>query len=372
MEFVLYDRFKNVEFNAEGGFSKIYKATWIDGPIVDWNEKKQKYNRYGEVTVALKELNNSENINSKELNELKIYYNFTLNWQPDEYVKRVCNSTNTSNFNNINTYYGITQNPLTKNFMIITEYYELGNLTYYIANNFFNMNWYEKIQILQDIISGLKNIHDANIIHKDYHSGNILIHNFYPSITAAITGDLGLSKSAIESLNDNNEIYGVIPYVAPEVFRGQKYTKASDIYSFGMIMWELMTGRKPFWDKSHDTDLIIKICDGIRPPIVENASKVYIELMKECWHSNPNKRPTATELETNISSIWNDEPFYLYGSYYGSINPNGNINSADIGPIKINNPGAIYKSRPLSVMIKSAESTRSLKTRRKKYSLYPI
>ncbi|CAB4485559.1 unnamed protein product [Rhizophagus irregularis] len=85
--------------------------------------------------------------------------------------------------------------------------------------------------------------------------------------------------------------------------------------------------------------------------------------MKECWHSNPNKRPTATELETNISSIWNDEPFYLYGSYYGSINPNGIINSADIGPIKINNPGAIYKSRPLSVMIKSAESTRSLKTR---------
>ncbi|PKB95929.1 hypothetical protein RhiirA5_435764 [Rhizophagus irregularis] len=42
MEFVLYDRFKNVEFNAEGGFSKIYKATWIDGPIVNWNEKKTK------------------------------------------------------------------------------------------------------------------------------------------------------------------------------------------------------------------------------------------------------------------------------------------------------------------------------------------
>ncbi|PKC60769.1 hypothetical protein RhiirA1_467569 [Rhizophagus irregularis] len=73
-------------------------------------------------------------------------------------------------------------------------------------------------------------------------------------------------------------------------------------------------------------------------------------------------RSTATELETKISSIWNDEPFYLYGSYYGSINPNGNINSADIGPITINNPDAIiYKSRPLSVMIKYAESTRSLK-----------
>ena len=71
MEFVPYYKFKDVEFIAEGGFSKIYKATWIDGPITDWNEKKQAFNRDGEMTVALKELNNSENINSKELNEVQ-------------------------------------------------------------------------------------------------------------------------------------------------------------------------------------------------------------------------------------------------------------------------------------------------------------
>ncbi|RGB22275.1 kinase-like domain-containing protein, partial [Rhizophagus diaphanus] len=129
---------------------------------------------------------------------------------------------------------------------------------------------------------GLKNIHDANIIHKDYHSGNILIHNFYPPIAAAITSDLGLSKSAIELLDDNNEIYGVYSICCTRGPLRKKYTKASDKYSFGMIIWELMTGRKPFWDKSHDTDLIIEICDGVRPLIVENASKVHIELMKEC------------------------------------------------------------------------------------------
>src|SRR5436305_5751948 len=105
----------------------------------------------------------------------------------------------------------------------------------------------------------------------------------------AVTGDLGISKFAIESSNDSddNEIYGIIPYVAPEIFQRQKYTKASDIYSFGMIMWELMTGRRPFWNENHDTDLIIKICDGHRPPIVGNAPEGYIELMQECWHSDP-------------------------------------------------------------------------------------
>ena len=70
MEFVPYDRFKNVEFIAEGGFSKIYKATWIDGPIKDWGN----FVRIGKMTVALKELNNSKNINSKELNEVKYHY----------------------------------------------------------------------------------------------------------------------------------------------------------------------------------------------------------------------------------------------------------------------------------------------------------
>ncbi|RGB40482.1 kinase-like domain-containing protein, partial [Rhizophagus diaphanus] len=134
---------------------------------------------------------------------------------------------------------------------------------------------------------GLLGIHKAKIIHRDLHSGNI----FFDQIRAYI-GDLGISRSAIESNNDN-EKYGIIPYMAPEIFQGQNYTVASDIYSFGMIMWEFMTGRRPFWDEIHDIELMIKVCDGLRPPIVTNAPEGYIELMKECWHSDPEKRPTT-------------------------------------------------------------------------------
>uniref|UniRef100_U9T1C4 Protein kinase domain-containing protein n=1 Tax=Rhizophagus irregularis (strain DAOM 181602 / DAOM 197198 / MUCL 43194) TaxID=747089 RepID=U9T1C4_RHIID len=72
LEFVPYDQFKNIEFIAEGGFSKIYKAIWVDGPIdlyyTSCNNTIVRNNNY---TVVLKKLNNSKNITSKELNEVQ-------------------------------------------------------------------------------------------------------------------------------------------------------------------------------------------------------------------------------------------------------------------------------------------------------------
>src|SRR6266542_1511035 len=68
MEFVPYEQFKNVVFIAEGGFSEIFKATWINGPISGWNSATQS--RSPNYTVVLKKLNNSNNITSKELNEV--------------------------------------------------------------------------------------------------------------------------------------------------------------------------------------------------------------------------------------------------------------------------------------------------------------
>jgi serine/threonine protein kinase len=248
--------------------------------------------------------------------------------------------------NFIAEYYGITQDPVTRDMMIIMPYYSSGDLIQYITKDFYGIDWFKRLNILEYAINGLKDIHSVKIVHRDLHSGNI----FFGSQDSFSTkiGDLGISKSATDSTGDNNENYGIIPYMAPEIFQGQKYTAASDIYSFGMIMWELMTGRRPFWDKSHDTDLIIEIVDGLRPPIVTNAPEGYIELMEKCWHSDPSKRPTATDIFDKVGEMYGDE-------CYGRTKI---IKSPDIGPVT-NNPGAIYKSRSLSVMINSAMSLRS-------------
>ena len=251
---------------------------------------------------------------------------------------------------NVSEYYGMTQDPVTKDMMIIMPYYSSGDLIHYITNHFYDVIWNKKLVDLLDIIAGLIQIHNVNIVHRDLHSGNI----FLKQKNYTVIGDLGISKSATESTDDNNENYGIIPYMAPEIFHGYNNTAASDIYSFGMIMWELMTGRRPFWDQNHDTELIIEICDGLRPPIVTNAPEGYIELMKECWHSDPNKRPTGNVIYEKVEKIRINEL-----NNDNVKNPIKIIESPDIGPVTINNPGAFYKSRPLSGMIQSAMSLRS-------------
>ncbi len=70
MKFIPYNQFKDIEMIGNGGFSKIYKATWIDGPPY-WNEEKEVFDYKNSIIVALKQLNNSKNITSKELNEVQ-------------------------------------------------------------------------------------------------------------------------------------------------------------------------------------------------------------------------------------------------------------------------------------------------------------
>ncbi|RGB42182.1 kinase-like domain-containing protein, partial [Rhizophagus diaphanus] len=92
-------------------------------------------------------------------------------------------------------------------------------------------------------------------------------------------------------------VFGVLPFIAPEVLRGNPYTPASDIYSFSMIMWEFTSGVPPFKNRAHDLQLSLSICeDGERPKIIENTPKCYRDLMKKCWDEDPLKRPSSKEV----------------------------------------------------------------------------
>ncbi|PKY47874.1 kinase-like protein, partial [Rhizophagus irregularis] len=175
---------------------------------------------------------------------------------------------------------------------MVMEYAKDGNLKNHLKNNFNNITWIKRISIINDITKSLKSIHSSGLIHKDLHSSNILIHDDYTFID-----DLGLCTPKIQNNNnDSNLLYGVMPYVAPEVLKGNQFTMKSDIYSFGMIMYEMITSLPPYHDYNWDENLLRDICDGIRPKIPEGIPNCYKELMTKCWSQNPEDRPNADYL----------------------------------------------------------------------------
>ena len=110
------------------------------------------------------------------------------------------------------------------------------DLRKYLQQNHNQLTWKERIQITFDIISALKKIHTENAIHRDLHSGNLL---YLQSSQAFDISDLGFCGPADKS---SKSIYGNLPYVAPEVIAGKETTFASDIYSIGILMWEISSG----------------------------------------------------------------------------------------------------------------------------------
>jgi serine/threonine protein kinase len=135
--------------------------------------------------------------------------------------------------------------------MVVMQYANKGNLRENLTKIIEN-DWKQKLHMLHNIIHGLTEIHKQNLIHCDFHDGNISNHkDEVDKGDEVYISDLGLCQP-IKSFLEQYDIYGVIPFMAPEVLRGKPYTPASDIYSFSMIMWEFTSGVPPFNDKAHD------------------------------------------------------------------------------------------------------------------------
>src|SRR4051794_34037908 len=152
--------------------------------------------------------------------------------------------------------FGISQDPKTKNFLMVMEYIKNGSMSQYLKSNYNELTSFNKFISLYCIAQGLKVIHNKGFIHKDLHSGNILS---YDESSCYIT-DLGLCKPVDEQ--DEKNIHGVLPYVAPEILRGKTYTQSADIYSFGILACEILSGLPPYHNLPHDEFLALKIRDG--------------------------------------------------------------------------------------------------------------
>lgn len=265
-----HKQFSDIEFLAKGGFGKVYKASWNNGN----NRRKD---------VVLKSLNSSRNITIEFLRES---------------VNHSLYSDNEHSY--IVPFHGISQDPITKNYLMVMKYMEGGNLRDYLKNNP-GLGFRGRLRRLSNIATGLKEIHENGLTHRDFHSGNILSGGL--GGLSYIT-DLGLCRPADETSQE--KVFGVLPYVAPEVLQGQPYTQASDVYSFGMVAYELFSGLPPYLDLDYDACLALKICDGQRPKFKFKIPQLLEDLINRCWDKDPNQRPTASELEVILNSWYSE------------------------------------------------------------------
>ncbi|RHZ77792.1 hypothetical protein Glove_173g54 [Diversispora epigaea] len=222
IEWIPFGRLENVTYLAKGGFGSVYKANWLDG-FIKFARKK-----------------NGTNL---------IEYQLKLRGKKAVAI------------------YGITKNPTKNEYMMVMNYAEYGCLRNVLNIKFKKLTWLRKSLILLSIVIGLKNIHEMDLMHKDLHTGNII----NQSLDSCYITYFGLCKPVIE--NDPENIHGVIPYMAPETLSRGEYTQASDIYSFGLIMLEVLTSYPPYYNIPHDGNLAMGICEGHKPEIKSHETK---------------------------------------------------------------------------------------------------
>jgi len=165
-----------------------------------------------------------------------------------------------------------------------------------------------RIRIALDIAEGMKYLHSLSppIIHRDLRSPNIFLLNLSPDAkTVAKVGDFGLSRQAAMlqggNFNDN--------WLAPEVMKEIPYTEKVDIYSYGIILYELISLVCPFTEYDHiyhgkpPEKFKKDVIAGLRPTIPDDCPGSYRSLIEDCWQENPEKRPSFTDIVPRVIAI---------------------------------------------------------------------
>ncbi|GBC07809.1 hypothetical protein RclHR1_07700002 [Rhizophagus clarus] len=229
-------------------------------------------------------------------------------------IVREVKSYNSVHHENILQFYGITIEigQQGKKYSLVLEYADSGTLKNYLKDNEFG--WVYKVELALQLANAISSLHENNIIHRDLHADNVLIHKGKIKLA-----DFGLSKKITESTSITTEMLGVVPYIDPESFNNKrnvflnqdkhyKLNEKSDIYSIGVIMWQISSGRRPFYRHypegvKYDISLILSIRDGDREKIVDGTPTDYSNLYTRCWKGNPNERPDIKEVVTQLQTI---------------------------------------------------------------------
>ncbi|KAA8535279.1 hypothetical protein F0562_030282 [Nyssa sinensis] len=205
---------------------------------------------------------------------------------------------------NVVAFYGVVLDGPGGSVATVTEYMVNGSLRNALQKNERSLDKRKRLLIAMDVAFGMEYLHGKNIVHFDLKSDNLLVNLRDPHRPICKVGDLGLSKMKCQTLISGG-VRGTLPWMAPELLNGSSnlVSEKVDVFSFGIVMWELLTGEEPYADLHYGAIIGGIVSNTLRPPVPESCDPEWRSLMERCWSSEPSERPSFTEIANQLRSI---------------------------------------------------------------------
>ncbi|GBC07357.1 hypothetical protein RclHR1_07400004 [Rhizophagus clarus] len=196
---------------------------------------------------------------------------------------------------NILKFYGVVKcQPETGQYLLVMEYANSGALRQYLKEKFEKLTWDDKYHLATQLVTLISNLHDEEIVHGYLNSNALLVHEN----TLKLKFFKKVNKKDREFQTDPS----MYPYTDPNLFKinvTPLLDKKNDVYSVGILLWEISSGKPPFGDNC-SFELVIKIINGYREQIIPNTPVDYSKLYTECWDDDPAKRPSMCDVVKRI------------------------------------------------------------------------
>eukprot|EP01083_Nonionella_stella_P057306 150489_1 len=283
---------------GKGQFGAVFTATW-EGNI-----------------VVVKHLNNVE-INENDSDKTRK----RKETRSKEMIAEIVLASSMPMHQNVVEIFGYIQSP----FGVVMSYLAGDSVQKYVYRVYKKEN--ESIPSIVEILimlrkaaGGLRFLHDYGLCHRDIACRNILLgaihNNRIESSTEVRISDFGMTRELTETNNDDftqktQSTFGPLKWMAPESIKAREYSKKSDVYMFGITMWEMFYGMEPYPGKTTGNVAISVVTKGQRPEIINDPQKyrhvtmpqAYLELMEHCWARQPEHRPVFVDIIQTLTQI---------------------------------------------------------------------